>query len=131
MADISPRQHEISSKDRVLVRSRTDSRLFILYKPLMLSLASNGDLKSLLTSFSTRLIDRYLVTEIVQCPADPRLPYSNITTPLYSVAKPFVWHRTSVKIHFAYSPYSFSDFDDESACSASYEQSDDELRSEG
>ena len=97
----------------------------------MLSLASNNDLKSLLTSFSTRLTDRYLVTEIIQCPPDPRQPGSNVTTPLYSVAKPFVWHRTSVKIYFAYSSYSFSGIDDESAGFASDEQSDDELRSEG
>ncbi|KIM50494.1 hypothetical protein SCLCIDRAFT_1225311 [Scleroderma citrinum Foug A] len=104
MADISPRQHGISSKDCVV---------------------------SLLTSFSTRLTDRYLVTEIIQCRPDPRQPGSNVTTPLYSVAKPFVWHRTSVKIYFAYSSYSFSGIDDESAGFASDEQSDDELRSEG
>ncbi|KIM53204.1 hypothetical protein SCLCIDRAFT_1223016, partial [Scleroderma citrinum Foug A] len=103
MADISPRQHKISSMDRV---------------------------ESLLTSFSTRLTGRYLVTEIIQCPPDPRQPGSNITTPLYRVAKPFVWHRTSVIIHFAYSSYSFSGINDESTGSASDEQSDDELRSE-
>ena len=99
----------------------------------MLSLASNDDLKSLLTSFSTRLTDRYLVTEVIQCPPDPRQPDSNITTPLYSVAKPFVWHRTSVKIHFAYSSYAILDIDSGALVErpASDEQSDDELQSEG
>ena len=130
MADISPRQHKISSMDRVEVWNDTDARHFESYKPLMLSLAINDDLKSLLTSFSTRLTDRYLVTEIIQCPPDPRQPGSNITTPLYRVAMPFVWHRTSVIIHFAYSSYSFSGIDDESTGSASDEQSHDELRSE-
>ena len=50
-------------------------------------------LKLLLTSLSTRLTNRYLVTRIIQCPPDPSQPSSNITTPLYSVAKPFIWHR--------------------------------------
>ena len=83
-----------------------------LYKPLMLSLQSNDNLKSLLTSFSTRLTNRYLVTGIIQCPPDPCQPGANITTPLYSVAKPFVWHRN------------------ESAGSVSEERSGDELRGE-
>jgi len=61
--------------------------------PLMLSLPRNDDFKSLLTWFSTRLTNRYLVTRVIQCPPDPRQPSSTITTPLYSVAKPFVWHR--------------------------------------
>jgi len=81
-----------------------------LYKPLMLSLPSNDDLKSLLTSLSTQLTNRYLVTRIIQCPPDPDQPSSNITTPLYSVAKPFVWYQN------------------ESAGVVSEEQSGDELR---
>jgi len=59
----------------------------------MLSLPSNDDLKSLLSSFSTRLTNRYLVTRVIHCPPDSDEPDSNITTPLYSVAKPFFWHR--------------------------------------
>ena len=58
-----------------------------------MSLPSNDDLKSVLTSLSTVLTDRYLITKIIQCPPDPLQPGSNITTPLYSVAKPFVWYR--------------------------------------
>jgi len=64
-----------------------------LYRPSMMSLPSNDDFKSLLTSCSTRFTNRYLVTKIIQCPPDPEQPDSNITTPLYSVAKPLVWHR--------------------------------------
>jgi len=71
-----------------------DSHHLDLYKPLMLSLPSNDNLKSLLTSFSTRLTNRYLVTSVIQCPPDPFRPGSNITTPLYSVAKPFVWFQS-------------------------------------
>jgi len=70
-----------------------DDRYLDLYKPLMLSLPSNGDFTSLLTLFSTRLANRYLVTRIIQCPPHPQEPGSNITTPLYTVAKPFIWHR--------------------------------------
>ena len=90
MADITPRRHEISS---MVAFDPTDSRSLHLYKPLILSLPSNDDLKSLLNSFSTRLTNRYLVTRIIQCPLDPLEPGSDIATPLYSVAKPFVWHQ--------------------------------------
>ena len=76
----------------VMARNRTAFGDLDLYKPLMLSLPSNDDLKSLLTSLSTSLTNRYLVTRIIQCP-DPRKLSSNITTPLYNIAKPFVWHQ--------------------------------------
>ena len=112
MVDITPRQHEIFSMGRILARNPTNFRLLNLYKPLILSLPSNDDLKSLLTSCSTRLTNRYLVTRIVQCPPDRLQPGSNITTPLYSVAKPFVWHRNKI------------------AGSVSEERSGDELRDE-
>ena len=92
MVDITPRQHKMSSMDYVPAWNRT-YRCLELYKPLMLSLPSNEDFKSLLTSFSTRLTNRYLVTRVIQCPPDPCQPGSNITTPLYSIAKPFVWHQ--------------------------------------
>jgi len=112
MADITPRQYKISAMDRVMAWSLTDVNLLNLYKPLMLSLPSNDDLKSLLTSLSPRLTNRYLVTRIIQCPPDSLEPGSNITTPLYSVAKPFVWHRS------------------ESVGSVSDERSGDELQGE-
>ena len=63
-----------------------------LYKPLGLSLPSNDDFKALLVSLSTRLTNRYLVTRVIQCLADPRRPGSG-TTHWYNIAKPFVWHR--------------------------------------
>jgi len=109
-ADITPRQHELSSKDHVMAWNRTNFSHLDLYKPLMLSLPSNDDLKSLLTSLSTRLTNRSLVIRIIQCPPDPCQHGSNITTPFYSIAKPFVWHRN------------------ESAGSGSDKQSGDELR---
>jgi len=93
MVDVTPRQHKLSSKDYVIAWNPMDICHINLYKPIMLSLPSNDDLKSLLTSFSTRLTNRYLVTGIIQCPPDPGQPDANITTPLYSVAKPFAWHR--------------------------------------
>ena len=79
--------------DHVLAWNRTDNNFLNLYKPLMLSLPSNDELKSLLASFSTRLTNRYLVTRVIQYAPDPYQPGSNITTPLYSVAKTLVWHR--------------------------------------
>ena len=79
---------------------------------LILLLPSNDNFKSLLTSLSTRLTNRCLVTRIIQCPPDPRQPSSNITTYLYSIEKPFVWHRN------------------ESTGSGSDERSDDELQGE-
>ncbi|KIM52924.1 hypothetical protein SCLCIDRAFT_478700 [Scleroderma citrinum Foug A] len=79
--------------DRVMAWDWTNDRHLSLNQPLMLSLSSNNDLKSLLTSFPTRLTNRYLVTRIIQCPPDPWQPGSNITTPLYSIAKPFIWYR--------------------------------------
>ena len=64
-----------------------------LRNSVILSLPSDDDFKSLLTSLSTRLTNRCLVTRIIQRLPDPDQPGSNITTTLYSVAKPFVWHR--------------------------------------
>jgi len=79
--------------DYVPAWNLTDIFRLDLYKPLMLLLPSNDHLKSLLASFSTRLTNRYLVTRVLQYAPDPHQPGSNITTPLYSVAKPLVWHR--------------------------------------
>ena len=61
-----------------------------LYKPLVLSLPSNDDLRSLLASLSIRLTNRYLVTRIIQYSEDRG---SSTMAYLYSVAKPFVWYR--------------------------------------
>ena len=89
MVDITPIQHndDLSSTDHVIAWSGTnDSRNndpITLFRPLMLSLPSNDDLKLLLTSFSTGLTNRYLVTWVIQ----------NQDPSYYSVAKPFVWHR--------------------------------------
>ena len=80
-----------------------------LYKPLMLSLPSDDDLKSLLTLLSTRLTDRYLVTRVIQCSESPN---SSIVPYFCDIAKPFVWYRN------------------ENAGSASEERSGDELRAE-
>jgi len=58
-ADITPKQHKPSSMDGVVAWNLTDGRHLCLYNPLILSLPSNDDLKSLLTSLSTRLTNRY------------------------------------------------------------------------
>ena len=68
----------------------TDFHRFIFYNPLILSLLSNDDLKSLLTSLSTRLTHRYLVTRLIQCSC---YPDSRIITFFCDIAKPFVWYR--------------------------------------
>ena len=86
MANIT-RQYKTFSRDRLIIRNRTDANI------LMLSLPSNDNLKSLLISLSSQHTNRYLVTRIVQCPPDPFRPGSNMTTLFYSVAKPLIWHR--------------------------------------
>ena len=106
MADITPRQHKPSSAMAV---NRTDLCYLDFYDPLILSLPSNDDLKSLLTSLSTRLANRYLVTRVVQYSGDRD---SSIMRYLYDIAKPFVWYRN------------------ESAGSASEERSGDKLTGE-
>ena len=84
MADITPRQHNPSST----AWNRTSFYKVYLRKPLMLSLPSNDDLKSLLISLSTRLANRYLVTRVVQYSG-----HRDIMRYLYDIAKPFVWYR--------------------------------------
>ena len=103
MADITPRQHKLSS---LTTWTRTPHIYPNFFQLLMLSLPSNDDLKSLLTELSTRLANRYLVIRVVQYSDDPD---SSIMRYLYDIAKPFVWYRN------------------ESAGSASEEWSDDEL----
>ena len=92
MADIIPRQHNISSVDHVIARHLVDVQRYLnLYKPLMLSLPINNDFRSLLTSLSTPLTNRYLVTRVIQCSDGD--PDPSAMKYLYDVAKPFVWQR--------------------------------------
>ena len=93
--NITPRQHKISEwggdkRESDVVRTYHDSSGFIkLYRPIGLSLPSNDDFRSFLVSLSTRLTNRYLVTRVIQCPRNPR----SSSGTLYTIAKPFVWHR--------------------------------------
>jgi len=97
-ANLTQRQHKISARgghqrERDFVRAYNYFGGFTaLYKPLGLSLLSNGDFKSLLVSFSTRLTNRYLITRVIQCCPNPLRPVSG-TTRLYNIAKPFIWHQ--------------------------------------
>lgn len=43
---------------------------FTLFKPIGLSLPNHEDFHSLLTSFSSRLANRYLVTGVIQCTSE-------------------------------------------------------------
>ena len=106
-ADITPRQHKISSDDFVMARSPMGFDYLNIYQPLMLSLPSNDDFKSWLPSLSTRLPNRYLVTKVIQYSNDPD---SSIIRYLWDIAKPFVWYRNN--------------------STASEERSDNELRAE-
>ena len=93
--DITPRQHKLSSEDYVMAWNRTDFRRLYLHKPLMLSLPSNDDLKSLLSSLSTRLTNRYLVTRVIRHLGDPD---SSTIRYLCDIAKPFVWYRNEALV---------------------------------
>ncbi|KAL4082154.1 heterokaryon incompatibility protein-domain-containing protein [Scleroderma yunnanense] len=62
--DFTPREHKI---DHVDWRSTYSGGSIILTKPIGLSLPSNPDFSGLLVSFSTRLINKYLVTRVIQC----------------------------------------------------------------
>ena len=98
-ANITPRQHKISEKDGDQRKSNFvkvyphSGDFIVLHKPLGLSLPRHEDLKSLLVSSSTRLTNRYLITQVIQCHIDSRWPGSGATR-WYNVAKPFVWHRS-------------------------------------
>ena len=106
--DIAPRQHKLSSEDYVIAWKWMTFCRLNLHKPLMLSLPSNDDPKSL-SSLSTRFTNRYLVTRAIQYFDDPD---SGIIRYLCEIAKPFVWYRNA------------------SAGSASEERSGDELTAE-
>jgi len=97
---IAPRQHGVSEKGGY----HGDSNCFLvlsnvhgfipLYKPLCLSLPINDDVKTLLTSLSTRSANRYLVTRVIQCPPVPHWPGSSrSTTSFCTFVKPFIWSR--------------------------------------
>ena len=90
-ADITPRQHEISTVGLAMAWTPGDNILLHLNKPLMLSLPSNEDIKSLLTSLSTPLSSRYLVRRVIKYSINWDL---GIRAQLCDIAKPFVWYRT-------------------------------------
>ncbi|KAL4068376.1 heterokaryon incompatibility protein-domain-containing protein [Scleroderma yunnanense] len=115
-SDITPRHHKIDEKYRYnadgdYIEAHDPEFLddsVTLYKPLGLSVPSNHDFNSLLASLSTRLTNRYLVIRVIHCATVPssepsrqwpllarlyRSPIFNPTTPLCTIAKPFVWHR--------------------------------------
>ena len=52
MVDITPQHHKISLMDNVTAWDLLDVNILIVYKPVMLSLPSNNDLKSVLTLLS-------------------------------------------------------------------------------
>ncbi|KIM68396.1 hypothetical protein SCLCIDRAFT_20314 [Scleroderma citrinum Foug A] len=106
---ITPRQYRIYSVDYALVCNLTNVRHLNSLKPVVLSLPSDDNLKSLLNSFSTRLTNKYLVTKVTQY-FDYFL--SRKTRYLCDIAKPYVWYRN------------------ESAGSTSEERSGDGLRAE-
>ena len=88
-----------------------------LYRPSSLSLPNNQDVMTLLSSRSTWLTNKYLVTRVIQCPINPSGEFSSshsitsiqcpivvlvsgsttnsssVATRLCLFAKPFVWHR--------------------------------------
>ncbi|KAL4074695.1 heterokaryon incompatibility protein-domain-containing protein [Scleroderma yunnanense] len=124
-SDIIPRQHEIYSRHRFDGDSDyvvafhhnpwAERPSVFLYKPLGLSLPNDHHFNSLLSSLSTRLINRYLVTRVIRCPTEqsndipeecthictqlfhtfyPSLDTNtSMTTHLCTIAKPFVWLR--------------------------------------
>ncbi|KAL4072751.1 heterokaryon incompatibility protein-domain-containing protein [Scleroderma yunnanense] len=64
-----------------------------LHKPLLsLSLPRNDYFNRLLTLFSTQLINRYLITRVIQYPKWDTNSFST-TEPLCTIEKPLVWHR--------------------------------------
>ncbi|KIM59571.1 hypothetical protein SCLCIDRAFT_27265 [Scleroderma citrinum Foug A] len=99
--NITPSQHRVSGHwyqrkhDRVLA-SLSVQAFLELYKPLCLSFPMNDNIKTLLTSLSTRSTNEYLVTRVIQCPTDTRWPGSSTsTTPFCTFVKPFIWRRNA------------------------------------
>ena len=66
---------------------------FESFKPLLLSLPNHDDFKSLLSTLSTRLTDRYLVVRVIQYYADSDL---SVMRYFCDIAKPFVWYRNEI-----------------------------------
>ena len=77
-ADVTPRQHKIFEingydTETTLItaqESNMSGGSFTLFKPIGLSLPNHEDFHSLLTSFSSRLANRYLVTGVIQCTSE-------------------------------------------------------------
>ncbi|KAL4064877.1 heterokaryon incompatibility protein-domain-containing protein [Scleroderma yunnanense] len=93
--DITPRQHKIDDKDGHNTNSNyveaydpiTFRGLVSLHNPRGQSLPSSHNFNSLLASFSTRLINRYLVIRVISTST------SKTKTSFYAIAKPFAWHQ--------------------------------------
>ncbi|KAL4070149.1 heterokaryon incompatibility protein-domain-containing protein [Scleroderma yunnanense] len=69
-----------------------------LYKPVGFSVAINDNVKSWLDDHSIGLMNKYLVTMIIQCPTVPSSGHMSFptlcpTTPFCIFRKPFVWHQ--------------------------------------
>ncbi|KAL4081390.1 heterokaryon incompatibility protein-domain-containing protein [Scleroderma yunnanense] len=119
--NITPKQHNVYEKhgcntdgDYVKVHQHNDRYhvngppVVTLYKPLGLSLPRNLHFNSFLASLSTRLMNRYLVTWVIECATvhsselsrqssrqeiSYRSPTLDPTTPLCIIAKPLAWYQ--------------------------------------
>ena len=82
-ANITPKKHKISDVDTNTNRDRVTTcslgHDLTLYEPFGLSLPSHHDFNSLLTSPSTRFINRYLVTRVIQCAPYPSSRRSSLS----------------------------------------------------
>ena len=75
MADITPMQHRIDSKDGSNVADDyvkispggTGGTEYTLHKPFCFSLPTNHDFNSFLASRSIRSANKYIVTRVVEC----------------------------------------------------------------
>ncbi|KAL4062249.1 heterokaryon incompatibility protein-domain-containing protein [Scleroderma yunnanense] len=110
--DITPRKDKIrSDKDSGYVEAHNSKGSVRLYDPIMWSLPSNDNVNTLLASLSTRFINGYLVTRVIECPTVPPEGFSNPATfyrssdepitfnpliPLCDFAKPFIWYRHEI-----------------------------------
>ncbi|KAL4068453.1 heterokaryon incompatibility protein-domain-containing protein [Scleroderma yunnanense] len=112
-AVVTPMKHEISSEDGYNIASnyvtfQLRNGQVNLYNPVGLSLPRDLQFNSWLASLSTRLTDKHLVKRVIhgvtQYPSGPtqyRYPRleldlndADVTTPLCTISKPFVWHRS-------------------------------------
>ncbi|KAL4065648.1 heterokaryon incompatibility protein-domain-containing protein [Scleroderma yunnanense] len=116
ISEITVKQHKISdaygdNADNDYVKTRFPD--VELYKPVGLSVVINDDLKLWLDCHSIELVNKYVVTMIIQCPTVPSsghmnrksmstwvqcliagsAPTSGPTTPLCIFSKPFAWYQ--------------------------------------